>query len=73
MNEQKPSPLPPEPVTTPAGRSVGLLMGLLVLGATALIIMEIWDVGDSVKLLKAAATLTLLVLVGGLGAMALRR
>ncbi|HET8729639.1 MAG TPA: hypothetical protein VFM34_00805 [Moraxellaceae bacterium] len=73
MNEQKPSPLPPEPVTTPAGRHVGFLMGLLVLGATVLIILAIWDVGDTEKLLKAAATLTLLALVGGLGTMALRR
>lgn len=74
MNEQKPaSPLPPEPVTGPAGRRIGFLMWLLVLGSTALVLMGIWGVGDTEKLLKSAATLVLLVLVGSLGTMAQRR
>lgn len=73
-NDAKPSsPLPPEPVAGAAGRSVGFLMWLLVLGTTALVLMGIWGVGDTEKLLKSAATLALLVLVASLGTMALRR
>lgn len=73
MNEQSPSPLPPEPVTTPAGRTVGALLWLLVLAATVLVLLGIWGVGDAMTLMKAAATAGLLVLVGAFAAMALRR
>lgn len=73
MNEQTPSPLPPEPATTSAGRAVGTLLWLLVLVATVLILLGIWGVGDAETLMKAAATAGLLVLVGAFGAMALRR
>lgn len=73
MNEQTPSPLPPEPVITSAGRTVGVLLWLLVLAATVLVLLGIWGVGDTMTLMKAAATAGLLVLVGAFAAMALRR
>ena len=73
MNEQTPSPLPPEPATTSAGHAVGALLWLLVLVATVLVLLGIWGVGDAETLMKAAATAGLLVLVGAFGAMALRR
>lgn len=71
VNEQ--SPLPPEPASTTAGRTVGALMWVLVLVASALVLMGIWGVGDTMTLLKTAATAGLLVLVGAITAMALRR
>lgn len=71
MSEQP--PLPPEPATTPAGRTVGALLWVLVLVAAALVLMGIWGVGDALTLMKAAATAGLLVLIGAFAAMALRR
>lgn len=73
MNNQTPSPLPPEPVTTSAGHAVGALLWLLVLIATVLVLLGIWGVGDAETLMKVAATAGLLVLVGAFAAMALRR
>lgn len=67
------SPLPPEPVTTPAGRGVGALLWSLVLVAATLVLLGIWGVGDATTLLKAAATAGLLVLVGSLILMSSRR
>lgn len=67
------SPLPPEPATTTAGRTVGALMWVLVLVATALVLMGIWGVGDTLTLIKTAATAGLVVLVGAITVMALRR
>lgn len=67
-----PHPLPPEPVTTPAGKAVGLLLWLVVLVATGLVLMGIWGAGDPETLLKVLATAGLVALVGSLLAMASR-
>lgn len=67
------SPLPPEPVTTPAGKTVGLLLWLVVLAAAVLVLMGIWGVGDARDMLRVAATAGLVALVGSFLAMALRR
>lgn len=68
MSEQP--PLPPEPVTSPAGKTVGLLLWLVVLVAAGLVLMGIWGVGDSETLLKVLATAGLVALVGSFLAMA---
>ncbi|MES2917711.1 MAG: hypothetical protein V4729_03735 [Pseudomonadota bacterium] len=67
------TPLPPEPVTSAAGRTVGLLLWLIVLVATVLVLMGIWGVGDARDMLRVAATAGLVALVGSLLAMARQR
>ena len=67
------TPLPPEPVTTPAGKTVGLLLWLVVLVAAVLVLMGIWGVGDARDMLRIAATAGLVALIGSFLAMALRR
>jgi high-affinity Fe2+/Pb2+ permease len=67
-----PHPLPPEPVTTPAGKTVGLLLWLVVLTASGLVLMGIWGAGDPETLLKVLATAGLVALLGSLLAMASR-
>lgn len=67
------SPLPPEPVTSPAGKTVGLLLWLVVLVAAVLVMMGIWGVGDARNILRIAATAGLMALIGSFLAMALRR
>lgn len=67
------TPLPPEPASTPAGRTVGLLLWLVVLVATVLVLMGIWGVGDARDMLRVAATAGLVALVGSFLAMARQR
>lgn len=67
------TPLPPEPETTAAGKTVGLLLWMVVLTAAVLVLMGIWGVGDAGDMLRVAATAGLIALVGSFLAMALRR
>ncbi len=67
------SPLPPEPVTGPAGKTLGLffvaLVFLLGLGSLALL----WGHGDAETLLRILASLIVIGMLAAIAAFMLRR
>lgn len=69
----EPSPLPPEPVSGPAGKTLGLFFVALIflLGAGSLAL--IWGYGDIETMLRILASFLVVAMLAAVGALLLRQ
>lgn len=71
MNER--SPLPPEPVSTGAGKALSLMLAALLVLVGIVCLSVIWGYGDLENLLRIMATFMVLALLIAGGLMMWRR